>query len=245
MDTSLLDHLASKHGTDKGTLQHKHLAAKSYTVAYDRYLASRRHDALTMLEIGIFQGGSLRMWEDYLPNARLFAIDINPDCKAFETARTKVWIGDQTDTDFLTTVAEEIGTPIDCIIDDGGHTMEQHQKSIQTLWPCVVDGGWYAIEDLHTCYVERFGGGLGVPNSTIERYAKPAIDALNAPSGVDFDLPDLDSVHVYKSLAFFFKGIYAGGYATVRDDSSHAKAGGLGDSVRRMFNRQGTSATSS
>ena len=37
------------------------------------------------------------------------------------------------------------------IIDDGGHTMEQMQTSLNYLWNSLKSGGLYVIEDLHSC----------------------------------------------------------------------------------------------
>ena len=201
-----LDAIAIKHGTDKSTAGTRQLSAKAYTVAYSNYLEPVRSEPIAMLEIGIWKGSSLRTWEEYLPNAHLFAIDIDPKCKALETGRTKVFIGDQTDPQFLRGVCESIGKPVDCIIDDGGHKMEHHQASLVSLWPFLRDGGWYAIEDLHTCYDQQFGGGYQDRNSTVERVLKPLIDSLNsgeAPAGF---IPNVGSMHVYPSLTFLFKG---------------------------------------
>lgn len=100
------------------------------------------------------------MWEEFLPNAKLFAIDTDTACTAHQTARSKIFIGDQTDIAFLTAVVESVGESFDCIIDDGGHRMKHHQTSLQTLWPHPKDGGWYAIEDLQTCYNPNFGGAI-------------------------------------------------------------------------------------
>ena len=44
-----------------------------------------------------------------------------------------------------------VGGDFDMIIDDGGHTMEQMQISLNYLWDQVKPGGLYVIEDLHSC----------------------------------------------------------------------------------------------
>ena len=45
----------------------------------------------------------------------------------------------------------EYGNDFDIIIDDGGHTMKQQQISLGILFFAVKSGGYYVIEDLHTC----------------------------------------------------------------------------------------------
>jgi demethylmacrocin O-methyltransferase len=148
------------------------------------------------------------MWEDYLPNSKIVAIDIDQKCKRFETERSKICIGDQTDIVFLKSVGEEAG-PFDCIIDDGGHRMEHHQASLPTLWPYLRVGGWYAIEDLHTCYVPAFGGGYKNPTTTVERVLKPIVDSMNFDRSPKPLVPNIESMHVYRSITFLFKGSYS------------------------------------
>jgi cephalosporin hydroxylase len=202
-----LDTIATKHGTDKSMTGTRKLSAKAYTVAYNNYLEPIRDEPIVMLEIGVWQGSSLRMWEEFLPNARLFAIDIDPSCKRHETARSKVFIGDQTDSGFLKQVAEAVGEPFHCIIDDGGHQMEHHQASLPALWPYLKDGGWYAIEDLHTCYLPHFGGGYKAPESTVESVLKPILDTMNYEGAPPSFVPNIGSMHVYPSVTFLFKGL--------------------------------------
>jgi cephalosporin hydroxylase len=201
-----LDAIAAKHGTDKSTVGARKLSPKSYTVAYNNYLESVRTEPVVLLEIGIWHGASVRMWEEFLPNAKLFAVDIDPACKAHETSRTKVFIGDQTDATFLTHVAGSVGQPFDCIIDDGGHRMEHHQATLPVLWPYLKDGGWFAIEDLHTCYLPEFGGGYKHAASTVERLLKPLVDTLNCSESPASLVSGVGAVHVYSSICFLFKG---------------------------------------
>ena len=178
-----LDGIAARYGTDKGT-QHAgrmtrkgRLAPKRYTLSYERFLGPQRLEPLALLEIGIDRGASLRMWEDYLPNARIAGIDMKRRCRKYASERSRVFIGSQTDPAFLESVATEVG-PFDVIVDDGGHTMEQHLISLTTLWKHVKPGGVYFIEDLRAAYFTEFGGGYLSSSSTIERL-KVMIDALH------------------------------------------------------------------
>jgi cephalosporin hydroxylase len=205
MPLNALDELAAKYGTDKSTIAPANLSAKSYTLAYSQYLEAVREEPIVLLEIGVWGGSSLLMWEDYLPNAKIIAIDIDPKCKRFETARSKIFTGDQTDIAFLKSVGEVAG-PFDCIIDDGGHRMEHHQASLPALWPYLRERGWYAIEDLHTCYMSDFGGSYKNPRTTVERVLKPVLDSMNFSKAPETLVPDIESMHVYRSITFLFKG---------------------------------------
>ncbi|MGB3165822.1 MAG: class I SAM-dependent methyltransferase [Alteraurantiacibacter sp.] len=149
-----------------------------YLPIYDRYLSPWRGRALRMLEIGVFGGGSLKLWRDYFgPDAVLFGADINPQCAAHDGAHGQVRIGDQSDPAFLRGVVEEMGG-VDIVLDDGSHVMEHLSASFDTLFPLLTTGGLYIAEDLHTAYWPSYGGGLRHRDSFIER-AKDTVDDMH------------------------------------------------------------------
>ena len=101
-----------------------------YTENFSKY----KNKKITILEIGILNGGSLKMWKNFFsPDSTIAGIDIIPKCKKHEKDNIKVYIGDQTDINFLGSVIKEIGTP-DIIIDDGGHTCNQQITSFDYLF---------------------------------------------------------------------------------------------------------------
>jgi hypothetical protein len=202
-DAALLDRLAAKHGTDKGTRPAGALSPKGYTRYYAGHLERYRGRAVTLLEIGVGRGGSLRMWEEYLPHARIFGIDVREACRRYQTARARVFIGSQTDTALLHQVVTAAGGALDIVIDDGGHRMDQHRVSLDYLFPLVAPGGLYAIEDLHTAYSRQYGGGLRAPNSTVE-YLKSLVDSVNSQAASPLGA-EIEAVHFYKSLAVILK----------------------------------------
>jgi len=120
------------------------------------------------------------MWKNYFGDGcQIIGIDINPNCIEAEEDGIKVYIGDQTDIEFLESVLEKIGTP-NIIIDDGGHTMKQQKISFEFLFPQMAYEGIYICEDLHTSYWKKnYGGGLRKRGTFIE-YTKELIDHLHA-----------------------------------------------------------------
>lgn len=136
----LLTRLADKYGSDKGSSFH------AFTGIYEGYLDPIRHDVRRVLEIGVWQGASLRMWRDYFPEAEVYGIDIEP--KELGEAHIETFVADQADREQLR--ATKIPSPFGLIVDDGGHTMEQQQVSLAALFPHVRPGGYYILEDLHT-----------------------------------------------------------------------------------------------
>ncbi len=148
-----------------------------YFEIYEKYFSKYRGQKISILEIGISQGGSLQLWKKYFGDqVAIYAIDINPECKRFEDESTKIFIGSQSNPEFLSDVLEELPA-LDIILDDGGHTMIQQTLSFEMLYGKVKEGGVYMIEDTHTSYWYEFHGGLKKEGTFIE-YCKHLIDSL-------------------------------------------------------------------
>ena len=127
---------------------------------YEEKFESLRNTTTKVLEIGVETGRSYRMWLEYFPNATIYGYDV------FETGvnefhqlqnnnpnldRSITFKGDQSNPEHLNNFLELYGDNFDIIIDDGGHTMKQQQISLKYLFNAVKPGGYYIIEDLHTC----------------------------------------------------------------------------------------------
>ena len=58
-----------------------------YFDVYTRYFERYRDRPITMLEIGVFRGGSLRMWKEYFhTDSTIVGVDIDESCQAHEIA---------------------------------------------------------------------------------------------------------------------------------------------------------------
>lgn len=176
-----------------------------YFDVYDRHFSKYRGKEIVLLEIGTFQGGSLQMWKQYFGDkAKIYGIDINPNCKQVEEENIKIMIGSQSDREFLKKVVQEV-PPFDILIDDGGHTMLQQIVSFEELFGHVKPDGVYLCEDLHTSYWKEYGGGFKRKETFIE-YSKNFIDELNAYHSTDEALPlteftrSVNSLHYYDSI---------------------------------------------
>ena len=145
--------------TDKG--EHYH----GFTEIYDRILAPLRDEQIRILEIGIAEGGSLELWEDYFPKAEIFGIDIL-DRSALQRDRVKTFVADQADREQLGNFIAQHGGDFDVIIDDGGHAMDQQQISLGFLFQYLKPGGFYVLEDVHTSFYTDFGVVDNGANST-------------------------------------------------------------------------------
>src|SRR5579862_5229882 len=82
----------------------------NYFDIYDRFLESYRGRRPRLLEIGVQHGGSLEMWNRYFGgNVDIVGIDILPECEKFAAENVRIFIGDQSDEDFLRKVVAEVG----------------------------------------------------------------------------------------------------------------------------------------
>jgi len=192
-----------------GKLIHKW---EHYFDVYHRHLSRFRGKQVTMLEIGVSQGGSLDMWREYFGDGlALYAVDIDERCKQFEREGVTIFIGDQGDRGFLRKIREQM-PPLDILIDDGGHTMKQQIRTFEELYGHVKTDGVFICEDLCTSYMRRYGGGIRKKSSFIE-YSKNFIDQINAwfsENKSKLDVSEFsrstDSLHYYSGMLVIEKG---------------------------------------
>jgi hypothetical protein len=151
-----------------------------YFEIYERHFARYRDKPIKMLEIGVFRGGSLRMWKQYFhPDSTIVGIDIDKSCAAHEMADENVFvrIGSQADPDFLAQVNGEFG-PFDIILDDGSHKTHHQIVSFGALFrEALKDGGCYMVEDMHTNYWLRH---VDSPETFMD-VARQMVDIMHEP----------------------------------------------------------------
>jgi len=162
--------------TNDKKLIHKWL---HYFPVYERHFKKFQNQSVVFWEIGISEGGSLQMWKRYLgPFANIIGIDINPECQKHEEDQISIYIGDQSDANFLQEIINKHGCP-DVVLDDGSHIMQHVCVTFEFLYEKVSKNGVYLVEDLHTAYWPSYGGGLNRKGTFIE-LCKSLIDLLNA-----------------------------------------------------------------
>lgn len=143
-----LNEIGVECGTDKSTITH------CYLDNYAKHLEHRRNENLTILEIGVAGGASIKMWREYFQNAKIYGIDNNPAC-----AGDGVFIGDHNDEMFMADTLLKIGK-CDLVIDDGSHVGHDMKKLFQRYFPTIVkSGGLYCVEDTHCLYEEHYNQG--------------------------------------------------------------------------------------
>ena len=159
----ILSELALKYGTDK----YNH----GFTQIYNNLLCNYKHDNFNLLEIGVFYGSSIKMWNEYFHNANIYAADnyiglngngnkfIEPDKFIKEVSnndnfnRVKIVYLDQSKEEELIKYAnycKKNNIKFKIILDDGSHLMKDQQLTFFYLFDLLEDGGIFIVEDTHT-----------------------------------------------------------------------------------------------
>jgi len=127
------------HG-DKGT-------AHTYIDEYEKLLDKYRENS-TVLEIGICEGESLKMWNEYFVNSEVYGIDITDFYikDLINENKYNIIIGDASSNDILNQLNN---LTFDVIIDDGSHLINDQINSFNILKNKMKPNGIYIIEDVN------------------------------------------------------------------------------------------------
>jgi hypothetical protein len=168
---SKLNEIGLKYQTDKSSIIHDYLRK------YEKYLPFKQSDFLKILEIGVLNGSSLKMWKEYFYSSLVIGLDIDEECRKYEEDRIIIEIGSQNDEHFLSRVSSHYGL-FDLIVDDGSHINSDVIFSFKHLFNSLNSGGVYIVEDSLTSYSPYYGGSFDGDN-TIISYFKKQIDLVN------------------------------------------------------------------
>jgi predicted O-methyltransferase YrrM len=153
---------------------------EAYFPVYERLLAPMRAERVTMLEIGVQNGGSLDVWGEYFPNAEhIVGCDINPRCDDlwYDDRRINVVVGNacMAETrDRITAYAPAF----DIVIDDGSHVSSDIVQAFLIYFPLLKPGGVFVVEDTHAVYRAVPGGGV-LSQTSAQQFFKGIAELTN------------------------------------------------------------------
>ncbi len=164
-----------------------------YFEIYHRHFSKFVGRDVTVLEIGVYSGGSLDMWRHYFgPQCRIYGVDIEEACKVYENEHTRVVVGDQGDRSFWRAFKQRVPY-VDVLIDDGGHKTEQQIVTLEEMLPHLRPGGVFLCEDLtgmHNGFAAYMHGIIKSLNATIAGNGDVGIRASDFQTWIN-------SVHFY------------------------------------------------
>jgi trans-aconitate methyltransferase len=126
--------------TDKHTVH-------SYLEVYEGFFSRIRESCTNLMEIGVETGGSIKLWNDYFPNAIIYGLDVNiyqNQCREL-TPRVRFIQADAYTSECAKTFETDM---FDVIIDDGPHSLESHYTILDLYYRCLKPGGYMIIEDI-------------------------------------------------------------------------------------------------
>src|SRR5438477_10987838 len=108
----------------------------------------------SILELGIFQGGSYVFLDKLFKPRRMSGVDISPKpvpsllrYVADTEGRFVHFSTSQCNREILEQIVrDELADELDLVVDDASHTYEQTKASFEFLFPLLQPGGIYAIE---------------------------------------------------------------------------------------------------
>jgi O-antigen biosynthesis protein len=153
----------------------------AYLDVYDKLFTPLQDAPISILEIGVMNGGSLEVWAKAFPNSKhIVGVDINPDCAklVFDDSRITMVVGDANDKDVINQICTTITDSFSIIIDDGSHIGSDVIRSFNNYFPLLGNDSLYVVEDMHSSYWQEFGGALRTPVTSMS-YFKRLADISN------------------------------------------------------------------
>ena len=176
--------LSEKYGTDK--------SSHGYVHYYDELFGNKKNKEINLLELGIFKGASIKMWDKYFKKGNIYCIDhlgtenpltnntifseevINNLKK--ESHKIYPYLCEQNDSVKLNEIFQDIN--FDFIIDDASHFQKESIQSLGILFQKLNHNGVYVIEDMCTLWDFQTGSNWGQKYKLSEE----DIDFENLPS---------------------------------------------------------------
>lgn len=150
-----LQELAFMYGTDKN--EH------GYIPFYNQYLPK---NPKKILEIGVKEGRSIRMWLNYFHGAQIHGLDLFKEYPVpFNHERVTWHEGNQCDWELLEKLRNE---DFDVIIDDASHNSRDQMMTFFGLF----NGKHYFIEDVNCCKEPFYRQGLPVQTTAWGLFCK-------------------------------------------------------------------------
>lgn len=151
---------------DKGT-------AHSYIDVYENLFFNLQNKNINVLEIGVLEGHSIKMWKEYFTNASIYGCDIHDKSHLnLEDDRTTIICNDATKPETFKDIDN-----LDIIIDDGSHILIDQINSFKILKSKLTNNSFYIIEDVQSANVAPIQDEF---NNTFE-----VLDMRNLRIGLD------------------------------------------------------------
>lgn len=161
-NSSELCEIGKKYDTDKTSQRNNvtdHRHCHPYTLFYDGLFKNKKDKPLKIAELGILDGASLLMWNEYFKNAEIYGFEYNDNLinkfkHNFNNDRITLANIDVTNKDSIAKAFSELNLLYDIIVEDTTHQFEDQIRVIENSYQYLKPGGMLIIEDIFKSYNE-------------------------------------------------------------------------------------------
>lgn len=154
--------IGQKYDTDKSSMRYNVTNQRHchpYTLFYDSLFKSKKNEKLEIAELGILEGASLLMWNEYFTNVNLYGFEYDYNLiknfkDKYNNSRIKLSHIDVTDKESIQISFKNVNMMYDIIIDDTTHQFEDQIRVIENSYQYLKPGGVLIIEDIFKSYNE-------------------------------------------------------------------------------------------
>jgi predicted O-methyltransferase YrrM len=161
-NSSELCEIGKKYDTDKSSQRNNvtdHRHCHPYTLFYDGLFKNRKEEHLKIAELGILDGASLLMWNEYFKNAEIYGFEYNDDLinnfkQKFNNQQITLANINVTNKESIVNAFRNLNVLYDIIIEDTTHQFEDQIRVIENTYLYLKPGGMLIIEDIFKSYNE-------------------------------------------------------------------------------------------
>lgn len=174
----MLDTIFQRHLCDKSN------AAHCYTAYYESILNPHPSH---LLEIGIFEGASLKSWWEYLPNTEIYGVDDNSrnvldflEERILNLPSVHYVFGDSREIETKNKI-QQMQPEFDIIIDDGSHYPKDQLETFLNFFPLLKPNGIYVIEDVIPCHLPDHDASSHKNDKRVDEFTKEFYEHIFIP----------------------------------------------------------------
>tara|TARA_Y100000590_G_scaffold190992_1_gene217356 strand:+ start:310 stop:1089 length:780 start_codon:yes stop_codon:yes gene_type:complete len=157
-----LDEIFAYFGSDKATISKTGLASKisnqrkvtghGYSKFYEEHLNIFKNKNINILEIGSYSGASAASFVKYLPQSKIYCLDINVSNFNVISKKIKLFGLDVSNKVMVDNFLKKVNISknsnfFDIIIDDGSHKLSDMLRAIDIFYKILKPSGLYILED--------------------------------------------------------------------------------------------------
>lgn len=125
-----------------------------YTLFYEGLFKNKKDEPLNIAELGILEGASLRMWQEYFTNAEIYGFEYNEEYinnfkENFDNDRITLSKIDVASIESIENSFSELNILYDIIIEDTTDQFEDQIRVIENTYQYLKPGGIMIIEDIY------------------------------------------------------------------------------------------------